>query len=199
MASPLVQVFRGTDTNSPQHLSHSDVHFDSDSAAHHPYYEASIDNLCLDWFSEGVRLGRQLQRDEDDERLSESLSRYKTRMRAQTMKYEKEVLLRKRCREEMDFLQAQIFVLKDELLAAHAAYEELALSVTTSSSSSLSGPLEAGPHLNVSSVALSEHHDSMNEGVSESSPSEAEEDFHVDGADQSRYKNHVSFIFFIHV
>jgi hypothetical protein len=164
---------------------HSDALFHDDSAAHHSHYEASIDNLCLHWFSEGVSFGRRLQGDEHDERLS----RYKTRIRAQATRYEEEVLLRKRYREEMEFLQSEVFALKDQLLAVHTAYEELALNIT-------SAPERRG---------------FMNEDVFGSAPLD-EEDFYasqqmqfmehdivpdqlVDDADQSRFKNHVSCIF----
>jgi len=177
---------------------HSDALFHNDSDAHHSYYEASIGNLCLHWFSEGVSFGRRLQRDEHDERLS----RYKTRIRAQATKYEEEVLLRKRYREDMEFLQSEVFVLKDQLLAAHTAYEELALSVTT-------------PSFDSSATSAPECHGVVHEDVFGTAPPDAEEDFYasqqmqfmghdidpyrlVDDADQSRFKNHVSCIF-IHV
>ncbi len=157
---------------------HSDSLFHNDSDA---YYEASIDNLCLHWFSEGVSFGRQLQRDEHDERLS----RYKTRIRAQATKYEEEVLLRKRYREEMEFLRSEVFVLKDQLLAAHTAYEELALSVTTSSFS-------------LSATSAPECCGFVNEDAEEDFYASQQMQFMVDDADQSRFKNHVSCIF-IHV
>jgi hypothetical protein len=84
-------------------------------------------------------MGRQLQRDDDEERLA----RYKARMRAQAVKYEEEVALRKRYCEEMTFLRSQLEILKDEVLAAQTAYEELAISITTSGSPSSSNDLPA--------------------------------------------------------
>jgi hypothetical protein len=189
MTSPLIKVSTRPETNSQRR--HSDAHSDDDddhSADHEAYYydsERSIHNLCLDWFSEGVRSGKKLQRDKDHERLS----RYKTRMRAQATKYEKEVLLRERYHDEVDFLKAQLFTLKDELVAAHAAYEELALSVATSSprSESHSDMLEASPQLNVSAVILPETEESS--PMSQHMQCMVDGDHLVDDADQSRFKN----------
>jgi hypothetical protein len=189
--------FRGSD-DSRRRSSQLDVHFDSVSAS----YEASVDNLCLHWFSEGVRLGRQLQRDDDNERLS----RYKTRIRAQAVKYEEEVLLRQKYHKEMELLQSELFALKDELIAVHTVYEELALSVTTSNPS-----LESGSHLGPSSTNRPERYDDAIESVSQSLW-DTEEDFHalqqmqfmeheidsdqlVDDADRCGFENYVICVF----
>lgn len=83
--------------------------------------ESFVEQLCLQYFSDGVRLGRELQRVDEGERLS----RYKARMRAE------EVLLRKKYGQEMEFLQSELSALKDELLTTQAAYEEIVLRVAT--------------------------------------------------------------------
>lgn len=98
-------------SNKSQHV---DIHNDE-----------SVKKLCLHSFSEGVRLGRELQRDDDGERLT----RYKARMRAE------EVLLRKKYSEEMEFLQSELSALRDELLATQVAYEEIVRSVASASGS----------------------------------------------------------------
>lgn len=95
-------------------------------SAESPSFSEEIPHLT---YEDGIRLGRRLQ-EGDDYYL---LSRYREQLHQLHNQHENTLLTNSRYRREFEYMQEEVALLRDELLAIQIAYDEVTTSIGKSS------------------------------------------------------------------